>query len=187
MPAPLMSKDEVLDRLMTTFRRRGYDGASLAELSKRTGLAKSSLYHHFPGGKEQMAVDVLAHLDRKMRPVFDSLSDGKAPQAKLGALLDAVDAFYAGGKLACFLERLCASTDRARFSQPLRTAFAAFMEAFERVCRDAGLGRAAARARAESAVVRVEGALIVSAGTDDTGVFDRTLREIRETLLRPNA
>ena len=33
MPAPLLTKDEVLDRLMRTFREKGYDGASLAELS----------------------------------------------------------------------------------------------------------------------------------------------------------
>lgn len=184
MPAPLTSKEEVLDRLMTAFRKHGYDGASLRELSRRTGLGKSSLYHYFPGGKEQMAVDVLAHLDRTLRPVFESLSDGRPPQVKLGALLDAVHAFYGAGKLACLLERLCASTDRARFSQPLRAAFAAFMEAFEEICRDAGLGQAAASARAESAVVRIEGALIVSAGIGDTGVFERTLREIRETLLR---
>lgn len=184
MPAPLMSKEEVLERLMTAFRKHGYDGASLAELSKRTGLGKSSLYHHFPGGKEQMALDVLAHLDRRSRPMLESVADGRTPQARLGALLDAVHAFYAAGKLACLLERFCASTDRARFSQPLRAAFAAYMEAFEGICRDAGLGRAVARARAESAVVRIEGALVVSAGTGDTGVFERALRDIRETLLR---
>ncbi|MEP7000146.1 MAG: helix-turn-helix domain-containing protein, partial [bacterium] len=48
MPAPISSKDEVLDRLLDTFRDRGYEGASLAELSAATGLMKSSLYHYFP-------------------------------------------------------------------------------------------------------------------------------------------
>jgi AcrR family transcriptional regulator len=187
MPALLMPKEEVLDRLMATFRKHGYDGASLAELSKRTGLGKSSLYHHFPGGKEQMAVDVLAHLDRTLRPVFEPLSDGRQPDAKLAALLDAVRAFYGDGKIACLLERLCASADRGRFARPLRASFASFMAAFERICRDAGMPPAAARARAESAVVRIEGALVVSAGTGDTGVFARTLRELRETLLRAGA
>lgn len=75
-------------------------------------------------------------------------------------------------------------TDRARFARPLRASFASFMGAFERLCRDAGLPPATARARAESAIVRVEGALVVSAGTGDTGVFHRTLRDLRETLLQ---
>ena len=66
MPAPLMSKDEVLDRLVDAFRDKGYEGASLSELSAATGLTKSSLYHYFPDGKEEMAEEVLAHLDRQL-------------------------------------------------------------------------------------------------------------------------
>jgi AcrR family transcriptional regulator len=179
-----MPKEEVLGRLMAAFRKHGYDGASLAELSKRTGLGKSSLYHHFPGGKEQMAVEVLAHLDRTLRPVFDALSDERSPGVKLAGLLDAVSLFYGDGKVACLLERLCASADRSRFAKPLRASFAAFLEAFERLGREAGLSPVVARARAEIAVVRVEGALVVSAGTGDAGVFVRTMRDLRETLLR---
>ena len=41
MPAPLLHKDEILDRLLATLRDKGYDGASLADLSAATGLAKS--------------------------------------------------------------------------------------------------------------------------------------------------
>ena len=33
MPAPVSSREEVLGRLLATFRRDGFDGASLAELS----------------------------------------------------------------------------------------------------------------------------------------------------------
>jgi len=66
MPAPLLSKDEVLDRLLNTFRDKGYEGASLAELSAATGLVKASLYHYFPGGKQDMAEQVMAHLERQL-------------------------------------------------------------------------------------------------------------------------
>jgi TetR/AcrR family transcriptional regulator, lmrAB and yxaGH operons repressor len=48
MPALLISRDEVIDRLLAVFQRSGYDGASLAELSHGTGLGKSRLYHYFP-------------------------------------------------------------------------------------------------------------------------------------------
>ena len=56
----------------------------------------------------------------------------------------------------------CASADRARFAGPLRAGFAAFLEAFEGICLAAGIGPALARARAEGAVVRIEGALVVA-------------------------
>ncbi|HSA56579.1 MAG TPA: TetR/AcrR family transcriptional regulator [Gemmatimonadaceae bacterium] len=187
MPAPLLSKAEVLDRLLDTFREKGYEGASLAELSAATGLVKSSLYHYFPGGKEDMAEQVMAHLDEQLvTGVYEPLRAAGTPAKKLGAMLDTIDAFYEGGRKACLLERMCASVDRTRFRRPLRRAFTAWMDAVESLCLEAGLPRTVARSRAEDFVVRVEGALIVAAGTDDYGVFARTIKDLRSSVLAPN-
>lgn len=186
MPAPILSKDEVLEILLNTFRERGYEGASLAELSAATGLMKSSLYHHFPGGKEDMAEQVLAYLDERLAAdVYQLMRSPQAPAKKLAAMLDAIDAFYAGGRKACLYERLCASVDRAKFRRPLKRAFAAWMDTVEALCLEAGLPKAVARARAEDLVVRIEGALIVGVGTDDLGVFARTMKELRSSVLAP--
>lgn len=185
MPAPLASKTEVLDRIMESFRKHGYDGASLATLSERTGLGKSSLYHHFPGGKEQMALEVLAHLNAALQPVFQAIADEPDPGKKLDLMLDAIDTFYSGGKKACLLERLVASADRARFGAPLRATFKEWMSVLTKICRAAGLSAAVARRRAEGAVVQIEGALVVAAGIGDPSVFQRTLDDLRATLLAP--
>lgn len=186
MPAPLLSKDEVLERLLNAFRDRGYEGASLAELSAATGLVKSSLYHYFPGGKADMAGQVLAHLDRQLATdLYGPLRAARTPAKKLAAMLDTIDAFYEGGRKACLLERLCASVDRTRFRRPLRQAFTVWMDAVEALCLEAGISSAVARARAEDFVVRIEGALIVCAGTDDYGVFARTLKDLRGSVLSP--
>jgi TetR/AcrR family transcriptional regulator, lmrAB and yxaGH operons repressor len=187
MPPALVTKAEVLDRIMDSFRRHGYDGASLATISERTGLGKSSLYHHFPGGKEQMALEVLAHLNAGLGETFQAVEDEPNPKKKLALMLDAIDAFYEGGRKACLLERLGASVDRARFGAPLRATFVGWMSVLERICRAAGLSAATARRRAEGAVVRIEGALVVSAGTGDPSVFSRTLDELRATLLAPES
>lgn len=183
MPPALVTRTEVLDRIMESFRKHGYDGASLATISERTGLGKSSLYHHFPGGKEQMARDVLAHLNAALRPTFQAVEDEPHPKKKLDLMLDAVDAFYEGGRKACLLERLGASVDRARFGAPLRATFVGWMTVLADICRAAGLSPAAARRRAEAAIVRIEGALVVAAGIGDPSVFGRTLDELRATLL----
>ncbi len=181
MPAALASRDEVLAILATTFRRDGYDGASLATLATATGLGKSSLYHHFPDGKEQMATEVLAALARSLEAgMFAPLADPfVGPSVKLARMLDALAAFYDDGRQACLLERLTASTARARFASPLRAVFAAWIDALARLGREAGLAPATARQRAEDAVVRIEGALVVAAGIGDPKVFTRTLRQIR--------
>ncbi|NND49803.1 MAG: TetR/AcrR family transcriptional regulator, partial [Rhizobiales bacterium] len=45
----------ITGRLVDIFRREGFDGASLTILAKGTGLGRASFYHHFPGGKSDMA------------------------------------------------------------------------------------------------------------------------------------
>src|SRR5262249_46046742 len=138
MPAPLATKQEVLERLMRTFRESGYDGASLAELSSATGLGKSSLYHYFPGGKVDMAKQVLAHLEVTLeRALFEPMRSKDAPQKKLDAMLRAVSVFYDGGRLACLLERLTASVDNRQFRRPLANAFEKWIGAVEALALEA--------------------------------------------------
>ena len=113
MPPSLMSKPDLLARLMELFRDKGFDGASLAAISESTGLGKSSLYHHFPNGKEEMALEVLAHLDAQLeRAVFEPLRAAGTPRKKLDRMLDAIDDHHlnlpAGGtqlQSELFLER----------------------------------------------------------------------------------
>jgi TetR/AcrR family transcriptional repressor of lmrAB and yxaGH operons len=184
VPAPSSSRDEVLSRLMEVFREKGYDGASLSELSEATGLGKSSLYHYFPGGKEDMANQVLAHLaDQLETALFEPLRSSRSPAKKVDQMLDAIVAFYDAGRKACLLERLCASVDSKRFRRPLGRAFATWIDAVEATCLEAGLTRAVARARAEDLVIRIEGALVVCAGIGDTGAFERTIRDLRKSVL----
>lgn len=184
MPAAIVPLDEVLDRLMQTFRKEGYDGASLSQISKATGLGKSSLYHYFPNGKAEMAERVLEHLEEALeRDLFEPMRATASPRKKLDAMLNALDSFYEGGKNACLLERLSASTDRAKFRRPLNKAFVKWIAAVQALLEEAGVAAKEAKKRAEDAVVRIEGALVVSAGTNDIGPFQRTLAELRRTLV----
>jgi AcrR family transcriptional regulator len=184
MPAALMSKEEVLSRLMGTFREQGFEGASLADLSQATGLGRSSLYHYFPGGKDEMVTSVLAHLDSILeKALYAPLVTKASPKKKLDAMLAVVGEFYEGGTKACLLERLCASAGRPVIGQPLRRSFGVWLTAFETLGVDAGIARALARSRAEDALARIEGALVVVAGTGKIDVFARALDDVRRTFL----
>ena len=174
----------MLGRLMELFREKGFDGASLADISASTGLGKSSLYHHFPNGKQEIALEVLGHLEAQLeQAVFEPMRSTDPPAKKLDRMLDAIDRFYEGGHKACLLERLCASVDASRFRRPLGRAFGTWIEAVQALGVEAGLSRAVARQRAEDLVVRIEGALVVCAGTGNTSVFTRTIRDLRESVL----
>ncbi len=47
------ARSDVIPALGETFRERGFSGASLSEITARTGLGKSSLYHFSPAEKLQ--------------------------------------------------------------------------------------------------------------------------------------
>src|SRR6185436_17871810 len=119
---------------------------SLADIAKSTGLGKSSLYHHFPKGKEEIALEVLGHLETQLEEaLFQPMRSAAPPRKKLDRMLDTIDRFYEGGKKACLLERLCASVDAPRFRRPLGQAFTTWIEAVEALGIEAGVPRATAR------------------------------------------
>ena len=59
MASPKVHDEKLIERLTSVFRIYGYEGASLSRIAEATGLQRASLYHRFPGGKEEMAEAVL--------------------------------------------------------------------------------------------------------------------------------
>jgi AcrR family transcriptional regulator len=186
MPAALLSRDEVVERLMRVVRRRGYDGASLAELSKATGLGRSSLYHHFPDGKDDMVRAVLSQLEHELREsVFDPLRQPGPARQRVDNMVKTLDTYYRGGREACVLGNLVLGTSRTRFRTELRAIFDEWIDALAAALADGGHSKAAARRRAEDAVMRIEGALILAGGMDDVSLFGRMLKQLPGELVPP--
>lgn len=175
------SRDDIVAALFDLFRRAGYDGVSVAEISAATGLGKSSLYHHFPGGKPDMADAVGVYALKSMREtVFAPLRDARPIGRKVAALLATVDAKYEGGAAPCLVANMLPS---GAAPAPARAIITEWIDALAAALKAAGLKPAVARARATEAVVAIEGALIVAQATGDRGVFRDTLAAVRRSLL----
>lgn len=186
MPAALLSREEVVERLMLVVRRYGYDGASLTELSKATGLGKSSLYHYFPAGKDDMVRAALQHLESQLRAVlFTPLRAHGSAKRRVDTMVKTLDTLYEGGREACVLGNLVLGTSRTRFRDQLRAIFDEWIDALATALVDAGLSRSLARVRAENAVMRVQGALILVGAMDDVSLFSRTIKQLPAELLAP--
>jgi TetR/AcrR family transcriptional regulator, lmrAB and yxaGH operons repressor len=186
MPAALLPREEVVERLMLVVRRHGYDGASLTELSKATGLGKSSLYHYFPAGKDDMVRAALEHLEAQLRAVlFTPLRAPGSAKRRVDTMVRTLDSLYQGGREACVLGNLVVGTSRARFRNQLRAIFNEWIDALAAALVDSGLSRALARVRAEDAVMRIQGALVLVGAMDDVSLFSRTLKQLPAELLAP--
>lgn len=186
MPAPLISREEVAERLTRAFRRFGYDAASVAQLCEATGLVRASLYHYFPGGKEEMARAAHAHAGTKVRDLIITplLAEG-LPAERLARAAAGLARFYDDGREACLTALFCQGTARGLFTQQVQASIARLTGALARVAVDAGIPAEVAADRAEDAVARVQGGLILAEATGDPAAFKRALSRIGRDLLRP--
>ena len=64
MPAP--TKDRLLDASRELFRRQGYTGTGLKEILAAARAPFGSLYHHFPGGTEELGAEAV----RRAGPLY---------------------------------------------------------------------------------------------------------------------
>lgn len=183
--AQAIDDDELLARLTTTFREVGYEAASLSLLADAAGLKKASLYHRFPGGKEEMAQAVLqSAADSLDVQVLHVLEGEGPPERRVAQALDALKRFYAGGKQACLLNMLAAGHIASNaFTPMITTMFDRLTRSFARVARDAGQGEGQARMAARRAVMLLQGSLVMARGTGDSSLFDEALEMIRSSLL----
>jgi AcrR family transcriptional regulator len=55
--------ESLLQVAVEVFNERGYDGTSMEDLSKRLGIAKSSIYHHVSGKEELLRIALDRALD----------------------------------------------------------------------------------------------------------------------------
>jgi AcrR family transcriptional regulator len=84
----------VLDRAMTVFWRKGYEGASLAELTDAMGINPPSLYAAF-GNKEGLFRAVLERYDARRQALMDRVLTAPDPRAVARQFLEGVADFSA--------------------------------------------------------------------------------------------
>jgi AcrR family transcriptional regulator len=56
------TRTRLLDTAGQLFRCQGFHATGLDEVLKRSVTPKGSLYHYFPGGKDQLAIETLGPL-----------------------------------------------------------------------------------------------------------------------------
>ena len=181
-----MSREQLISQLVDAFRLYGYEGASLSCLAKVTGLGKTNLYHYFPGGKAEMAEVALAHVNAWLEDsILKPLRSRAKPADKLQKMCEQVNAFFKQGQNSCLWAVLAlGQSSDDLFHQQIKWALSQWIEAIAVVLEQSGLETQLARYRAEDAVLRIQGALVLARGLDDTMPFQRTMQTLPTELLR---
>ncbi len=184
MPPKIISDDQLADRLLDVFRSKGFEGSSLSDLHDATGLGRSSLYHRFPNGKEDMAAAALERTIYHFSTVVfaDRNQEWPAPR-RLKSIIQALRVFYDEGRMPCLLETLSVGTPPEQIATLTQQAVKAWIETFKVLAIESGVPPKKAEERATDAVGAIEGALVIARTTGSTGAFDRAMKVLPNRLL----
>jgi AcrR family transcriptional regulator len=184
MTRTVFEKADVVPLVAEVFRELGFEGASLTLITERTKLSKGSLYHFFPGGKEEMAAEILAHVHGWfVTQVFEPL-EKEDPRAAITSMWETVDDYFRSGRRICLIGAFALDETRDRFARPIRVYFKRWIDALEGALVRGGMSAASARTHAEEAVIGIQGALTLARALNDKAIFARTLKQLAERLQR---
>jgi len=177
------SRAGILSQLGEVFRVHGYEGASLSLITQATGLGKGSLYHLFPGGKEQMAAEVLAEIDAWFREnVFTPLIECADARQGVEQMFVSVERYFLSGRRVCLVGVFALGAARDTFGKSVRGYFKAWAEALTTTLRRLGRSPADAAARAEDILLGIQGALVLARANGDPAIFARALQRLRKRV-----
>ncbi len=183
------TKDRILDVTAELFRRYGYTGTGLKQVVADANAPFGSLYHHFPGGKQELGAEVIRRSGRMYYELVATVI-GAAPDVVTGI----ADAFTAAAEVlratdyadACPIATV--ALEVASSNEPLREATAEVFESWIRGLADAfvdaGLDAAQARALSISFIAMLEGAFVLSRAAKSTEAMEAAGATVTEAVAR---
>ena len=161
------TRDQIIDTTSDLMESQGYHATGLNQIVAESGAPKGSLYHYFPGGKEEMAAEAIDRTGRQLEErIRANLPPGIAPAEALRDFAHTIafhieaSGYRAGGPLTAVAMET--ATNSERLNRACRDAFERVITAFaERLVTE---GTPAERARGLSVFVTAafEGGIILS-------------------------
>lgn len=183
MSAEATTRTRVLRAAAQLFQRQGFHATGLKQILDESHAPRGSLYFHFPGGKEQLAVEAVRNEGARVgRAIEHTLAAHADPREAIPAFVRAFAHVLQKSDYAEGCPVATVTLEAAATSGPIRAACADSYDDWERQIREhlvgAGLSPARAERLATLVLAAVEGGLILSRARRDTAPFDVVADEL---------
>lgn len=182
-PRRRQSRDELLATLRPVFAERGFDGASLSQLAAASGLGKASLYHHFPGGKNEMAAvllrDAVARLERL---AFSRLNSSRPAADRLRDFVDGFREYVQENEGICLIAALSHGGGGELHGDTIARQYADWQQRLAATFAEAGFRNKKSRRLADELLAMLYGHLETARLLRTPEVFDTQARRVRKAL-----
>ncbi|HTB69517.1 MAG TPA: TetR/AcrR family transcriptional regulator [Solirubrobacteraceae bacterium] len=185
------TRERIVQRSAELFRRQGFAGTGVKQIVAEASAPFGSLYHFFPGGKEQLGEEVIRSsgaiygqlIDAFFQPGDDPVAATRRFFAAAAQTLDESD--YAD---ACPIATV--ALEVASTSEPMRRAcadvFESWIDGAEQRLVECGLPRKRSRELALSMLCSLEGAFVLGRALRSTEPVEvagaAAVNAVRETL-----
>jgi len=183
------TKQRILYASAELFRRRGYTGTGLKQISQASQAPFGSLYHHFPGGKEELGEDVIRQAGEFFRVLVESVFDG-APDLVTGvrAVFDGaaetvrVTDFQDACPIAVIALEVASTNERLRLATA--DVFESWIASATARFTASGFPKRRARELALALIAALEGAFVLARAMRDTTALTVAGRTLADTVER---
>jgi AcrR family transcriptional regulator len=167
----LTARDRMLFGAIEVIRERGLHAASFSELIERSGAPRGSIYHHFPGGKEQLAIEAVELAGRQVARHLSQAAARSGARGMIQALFRGSDRLLQRSQYrhGCPIGAVAVEAEPdSAVARAARTVFDEWSLLLEEALRADGHSTNAARRLALLAVTSLEGAILVSRTRGDS-------------------
>ncbi len=181
-------RDHIVEVAGRLFEAQGYHGTGINQIVMESGAPKGSLYHYFPGGKEEIAAAaihfggsvIIQHIEDELRLEGDPAEGFRRFVGLIARQVEAVD-YRAGGPLTTVA--LESASTQARLNEASQVVYGQILAAFKRKLVEEG-GYSVERATGLALLIAcgLEGAVVLSRTHHDTTPIRRIGDEIAAAL-----
>jgi AcrR family transcriptional regulator len=179
------SRERMVRSAAVLFRERGFSGTGFRDVISHSGAPRGSIYHHFPGGKAQLAEETVRYASEVVQSRIEAAAGDGDPVTALRAYLGSWrrllerSEFRAGCPIVAVAIE---PHDSPEVSEAVAGAFSRWEDVFAGLLRNAGVGRARAARLATMTVAAVEGAIVLCRARRDTMPLDDVGRELEAAI-----
>ncbi len=186
MTATAGSRERMVRSAALLFREQGYSGTAFSDVIAHSGAPRGSIYHHFPGGKSQLAQEAVAWAAAAIAARLDeALASERDAAGVLGAflmpwreVLERSD-FRAG----CPLVAITVETEvPPQLARAVAEAFDGWQELLAARLRRAHIAPARARTLASLTLAAIEGAVLLCRAQRSTAPLDAVAAELARAI-----
>jgi AcrR family transcriptional regulator len=177
------TRDKMIAGAASLLSQRGLQGTSLSDVLELTDAPRGSIYHHFPGGKNEMVAEALTMLGTIVAERIRAAEVTKPEQVS--------DEFVNGWRsfvemtdfrAVCAVSAVTvgAGADAEVLLPAVASTFGSWREALADAYARTGLAKADAKRLALTAVAALEGALILARAEQSMEPFDAVQRDLSD-------